>query len=154
MTTYSAYALKGFPLKPSVRKLNRGKIANPAPLPGGGVPPPPTTTQPVPTYAPNQLPYRTTTDYVWSNFNNNATCDNCIIECASSHEALPFDPTCKPWGGKQCTEKTNECLGNGPLGMGTSVILRNTSTFASSKVNSICTFITMCNNKFYNVRHF
>lgn len=112
------------------------------------VPPPPTTTQPIPTYSPSQLPYKATADYVWSNFNNNATS---IIECASSHEALPFDPKCKPWGGTRCNDKKTECLGNGPLGMGTSVILRNDSS-AKSKVNLICIFIgyrSMCNCKFF-----
>ena len=119
-------------------------------------PAPSTTTQPVPTHAPDQLPYRATADYVWSNFNNNATS---IIECGTSHNKTDpsfgtpksFDPNCKVWGGPRCNIESNRkkiCLGNGPLGMGTSVILRNTSIYASSKVTSLCTFITyisMCN---------
>ena len=93
--------------------------------------PPTTTTQPVPTFPPDQLPYKVTSDYVWSNFASNATE---ILECATSHEALPFDPECKAWGGTRCLDKKNECLGNGPLGMGSSMILRNTSS-GSSKVD-------------------
>ena len=92
--------------------------------------PPTTTTQPVPTFPPDQLPYKVTSDYVWSNFASNATE---ILECATSHEASPFDPECKAWGGTRCLDKKNECLGNGPLGMGSSMILRNTSS-GSSKV--------------------
>ena len=92
--------------------------------------PPTTTTQPVPTFPPDQLPYKVTSDYVWSNFASNATE---ILECATSHEALPFDPECKAWGGTRCLDKKSECLGNGPLGMGSSMILRNTSS-GSSKV--------------------
>ena len=93
--------------------------------------PPTTTTQPVPTFPPDQLPYKVTSDYVWSNFASNATE---ILECATSHEALPFDPECKAWGGTRCLDKKNEGLGNGPLGMGSSMILRNTSS-GSSKVD-------------------
>ena len=92
----------------------------------------------IPTYAPDKLPYRVTTDYVWSKFNNNATS---IIECKTSHEDLPFDPKCKEWGGPRCLDRTDECIGNGPLGMGSSVILRNTSSASMKVIES--TFLSM-----------
>ena len=97
-------------------------------------PPPSTTTQPIPTYAPDELPYKATSDYVWSKFNNNATklfAAHCTIGDGVPKENCDF----KDWGGPQCSDKSNECIGNGPLGMGSSVILGETAT-ASSKVNS------------------
>ena len=97
----------------------------------------------VPTYAPEKLRYKQTTDYVWSNFEQNATT---IMECATSHDALPWTECCQDlsdcttsWGAAECADKTNECLGNGPLGMGTSVLLQNTSS-AARKVNSTLLF--------------
>ena len=119
-------------------------------------PPPTTSTQPIPTYAPDQLPYKATSDYVWSKFNNNAT-TIFALECNIQDEkgnwfqykncgglngkSISVDGLTNPkvkavsWGGPQCSERSNECIGNGPLGMGSSVILRNTST-ATSKVSS------------------
>ena len=108
--------------------------------------PPPTTTQPIPTYAPEELPYKKTTDYIWSNFNTNATE---IVECGPSDQFL-FDVECRPWvelvDKKEvdgCAYLSNECIANGPLGFGASVVLRNTS-HASLKVNSVAYSTVLC----------
>ena len=117
-------------------------------------PPPVTTTQPVPTFAPNQLPYKVTTDYVWSRFQNNATS---VIECVThmgptNTELLPtekkdrlceIDGTSVHLAKVECVADPKVCVGNGPLGMGSSVLLKPT-TYYNCKEN--------CNKKGYDMQ--